>query len=326
MRFVVYGAGAVGGVVGARLAQHGHDVALIARGAHLDAIRERGLRIEDPDGSAVLRLAAAGHPGELGIGNGDVVLLAMKTQDTWAALQALAPVAAPTTPVVCVQNAVENERLAARLFSPVYGVSVMCPTEFLEPGVVRAYSAPLTGTLDIGRYPAGVDELAQQIASAFTASQLPSEALPEIMRWKYRKLIRNLGNAVEAVCGPIERGSTLLDLIVSEAETVLAAAGIDPVPSSDDTARRESILTMRPIGGERRRGGSSWQSLERGAGGIEADFLNGEIVLLGRLHGVETPANETIRRLANELAANGRAPGAMAERDVLARIDARLAR
>ena len=124
MRFVVYGAGAVGGVIGARLHQGGHDVALIARGSHLEAIRERGLRLDTPDGSAVLELPVAGHPAELDLGDDDVVLLAMKTQDTAAALTALAG-CAPGVPVVCVQNGVENERLALRAFERVYGVVVM---------------------------------------------------------------------------------------------------------------------------------------------------------------------------------------------------------
>ncbi len=93
MRYIVYGAGGVGGVLGGRLSQQGHDVALIARGAHLEAIRDKGLRVEDPDGSEVLELPVAGDPSELGIGDGDVVLLAMKTQDTEPALEALAAVA-----------------------------------------------------------------------------------------------------------------------------------------------------------------------------------------------------------------------------------------
>ena len=69
--------------------------------------------------------------------------------------------------------------------------------------------------------------------------------------------------------------------------------------------------------GERPRGGSSsWQSLARGSGSIEADWLNGEVVLLGRMHGVPTPVNEALQRLANEMAANGAAPGSL-ERETI---------
>ncbi len=320
MRYIVYGAGGIGGVLGARLSQHGHEVALIARGAHLDAIRAKGLRVEDPDGSELLELPVAGDPSELGIGDGDVVLLAMKAQDTEPALEALAAVAPPTTPVVCVQNGVENERLALRRFESVYGVSVMCPTSFLEPGVVQAFSSPNTGMLDTGRYPDGVDELAETVAAAFTESTFPSEARPDIMRWKYRKLLLNLGNAIEAVCGPEARGGPLGAIVTAEGEACLDAAGIDRVTAQDDIARRGDLLSWHRVGGQRRGGGSSWQSLTRGTGRIETNHLNGEIVLLGRLHGVPTPANELLRRLANRLAREGKPPGSVSADEVLSQL------
>src|SRR6185369_6440327 len=86
-------------------------------------------------------------------------------------------------------------------------------------------------------------------------------------------------------------------------------------------ARRGDRLAMRPVGGERRGGGSSWQSLRRRHGSIEADYLNGEIVLLGRLHGVPTPANALLQRLANQAAATGAAPGGRSSDELLALLD-----
>src|SRR5262249_54290199 len=153
MRFVVYGAGAVGGVVGGRLFARGHEVVLIARGAHLEAIRARGLTIEAQEGSETLRVPAVGGPDELELDDSDVVLLAMKSQDTVAALDALRAATDGEPPIVCVQNGVNNEREALRRFRDVYGVCVMAPTAHLEPGVVQATSSPIAGLLDIGRYP-----------------------------------------------------------------------------------------------------------------------------------------------------------------------------
>ena len=80
---------------------------------------------------------------------------------------------------------------------------------------------------------------------------------------------------------------------------------------------------MHEVAGEPRPGGSTWQSLRRGAGSIETDYLNGEIVLLGRVHGIPTPANETVQALANELSRNGKGPGGVSVDDVLARIESR---
>ena len=146
MRFVVYGAGAIGGVVGARLAQHGHDVVLIARGAHLDAIRAHGLTLEDPTGSAVLTCRSPGQPAESSaFATDDVVVLAMKSQDTAAAVRDARRRRAAVDAGRVLQNGVENERAALRRFANVYGVCVMCPTAHLDPGVVQAYSAPTTG-------------------------------------------------------------------------------------------------------------------------------------------------------------------------------------
>jgi 2-dehydropantoate 2-reductase len=87
-----------------------------------------------------------------------------------------------------------------------------------------------------------------------------------------------------------------------------------------DRERRGDLLQPQPINGQPRSGGSSWQSLARGTGSIEADYLNGEIVLLGRLHGVPTPVNELARQLANKAAREGTPPGTYTPDQVLAMV------
>ena len=81
MRYIVIGAGAIGGTIGGRLSVGGHEVVLVARGAHLDALRARGLSLATPDGTSTLDIPAVGGPGELGLREDDVLLLATKTQD-----------------------------------------------------------------------------------------------------------------------------------------------------------------------------------------------------------------------------------------------------
>jgi 2-dehydropantoate 2-reductase len=307
-RFVIYGAGAVGGTIGGRLSEHGHDVVLLARGAHGEALRERGLTLRTADGEVTLRV-----PTELGAVDPerDVVVLAMKTQDTPAALDALASLAPPTTPIVCAQNGVENERLALRRFANVHGMCVMLPATHLEPGVVEVSSTPLAGILDVGRYPGGVDATTEAIADARDSSGFSSRAVPDVMRRKYAKLLMNLGNALEAACGSGARRSPLFARAREEATACFAAAGIDCASEAEDRERRGDLLQVKPIDGKPRGGGSTWQSLARGTGRVEADHLNGEIVLLGRLHGIPTPVNERFRQLANELARSGAAPGSV---------------
>jgi 2-dehydropantoate 2-reductase len=317
MRFVVFGAGAIGGVIGGRLAQHGHDVVLLARGAHYEAIRDHGLTLEWADERLTLPVPVHDTPAAVGFGPDDVVVLGVKGQDTIGALDALAAVASPETPIVCAQNGVENERVALRRFANVYGMCVMCPATHLEPGVVQAYSAPVSGLLDVGRYPNGVDDTGIAVAEALRASTFESEPRVDIMRWKYAKLLMNLANAVEALFARSDASAEIASRARAEGDEVLRAAGIDFASIEEDRERRGDLLTWHPVGGARRGGGSSWQSLERGTGAIEVDYLNGEIVVLGRLHGVATPANALLQRLANRAAREGMAPATLDAGDAL---------
>ena len=313
MRFVIYGAGGIGSVVGGRLFEHGHDVVLVARTAHAAAIRADGLRIESADGTVTVAVPVVEHPAELTLTGDDVVLLAMKSQGTLDAVQTLAALAPVSTPVVSLQNGVANERLALRWFPNVYGFCVMCPTGYLEPGIVQAFASPTSGVLDVGRYPIGVDDVAVATAAALDNSTFSSRAIPDIMRWKHTKLLMNLGNALQAVGAPGEWMGEVWQQARAEGETCFRAAGIDYASTEEDRERRGDLTRQRDVPGRDRGGGSTWQSLARGTGNIESDYLNGEIVLLGRLHGVPTPVNAVLQRLATEAAARRDPPGQVSE-------------
>ncbi|MQA98072.1 MAG: 2-dehydropantoate 2-reductase [Streptosporangiales bacterium] len=316
MRFVVYGAGAVGGVMGGRLHLAGHEVVLIARGAHHDAIKERGLLVETPESGDRVRVPVVRHPSELEFRPDDAIVLGMKTQDTAAALEALSAVAPPSVSIVCAQNGVENERLALRRFAKVYAMCVVIPAAHLEPGVVQAFSAPTHGVLDLGRYPEGTDATAEALAEALGKSGFESTARPDIMRFKYGKLLTNLVNAAEVVCG---RGAEAAEVVAAardEGRAVLEAAGI---PFSETGMEAYPAVTIRPtVSAGRWPGSSSLQSVRRGTGTIEADYLNGEIALLGRTLGVPTPVNAALQRLAGLVTREGRELGSFSPADVLA--------
>ena len=324
MRFIVLGAGAIGGVVGGRLAQHGHDVVLIARGAHYDAIRDHGLQIESPDETATIPVPVVNTPAAISWSGDDILLLATKTQDTDAALAALAEAAPATLPVFCAQNGVANERKASERFARVYGVFVWCPADYLTPGHVRVWSAPQSGILHAGRYPSGTDAVAEAVTAAFRDATFLAEAKPDIMRWNYRKLLSNLGNAVDALCGTAARGSGITQRARREGAACLEAAGISPIADDEeDAARLEREVQTRTIGGAERRGGSSWQSLERQLGTIEADYLNGEIVRLGQKYGVPTPVNALLQYLSERVARERRPPGSVNPDKILIALDLR---
>lgn len=318
MRFLVVGAGAVGGVLAGRLLEAGHDVTGVARGAHLAALRRDGLRVESPDRVVTLPLPVVATPEEHVWDADDVVVLAVKSQDTVPVLSALAAVAPPSVLVVCAQNGVANERAALRRFAEVAGMCVMCPSTHLEPGVVQAHSAPTAGILDVGRYPHGSGDRVELLAGALRGAGFASEARDDVMRWKHAKLLMNLGNGVEALCGPMARAGALVARLRGEGEACLRAAGIPYASAEEDAARRGDLIDVQPVAGRPRGGGSTWQSLQRGAGQVEVDHLNGEVVLLGRLHGVPTPANAMLQRQVNAAAQQGQPPGLWDEEELLA--------
>jgi 2-dehydropantoate 2-reductase len=308
MRFVVLGAGAIGGVLGGGLHRAGHDVTLIARGGALDALRESGLQLQTPDDDFSLAIPTVGSPAEAELRDGDIVILAVKSQDTVAALDALAACERDVT-VVCAQNGVANEPEALRRFERVYGVYVWLPAQYVEPGVVQAYSAPVYGVLAVGRYPSGEDELARELARAFTAAGCDGQVFAEIMRLKRGKLLGNLINGIQVVVGDGEEAERLHEQAMAEARACFDAAGL--AYEADPRALGERMSPPRKVHGAGHANSSSWQSLQRGTGTVETDFLNGEIVLLGRLHGVPTPVNATIQRLANRMARNHVTPGSL---------------
>jgi len=323
MRFIIFGAGAVGGVIGGRIfqhrADHGHDVVLVARGAHVRAIRERGLTINDPDGSVTLEVPAVEHIADAAPTEADVVVLTMKTQDTEAALDALAR-SAPNVAVACAQNGVENERLALRRFRNVHGICVMLPASYMEPGVVDASGAPHNAILDVGRYPSGIDSTADLIAATFESSGLVSSAVADVMSLKYAKLLMNLGNAVDALVADRDNAADIVKRARAEAIACYNAAGITWASEDQDRQRRNGVMEVRPIGGRTRGGGSTWQSVVRGATTTEVDWLNGEIVLLGRLHGVDTPVNSMLCEVTREGVAAGAGPRSITATTLIERV------
>ncbi len=316
MRVVIYGAGGVGGGIGAQLAGTGHDVALIARGAHLDAIRHRGLVVKTPEGESTHELEAVGHPSELAQRGDEVFLFTMKSQDTAAALDELRVAAGDDVPVVMAQNGVANERAAARRFRHVYGMLILLPAQFLDPGVVVLHGSPRRGALPTGRFPRGADATVRELTAALAASGFDAEPCEDVMPLKYAKLLLNLNNAAEALVGLGVDTSELARDLRREARLCFEAAGIEAWSPKELVEGYPSGHQLAPVDGEQRLGGSSWQSLARGAGSMETDFLNGEIVLLGTLHGVPTPLNRAVQQLASRAAREGAQPGSMTVADI----------
>lgn len=316
MRYVVYGAGAVGGVIGARLHLSGADTTLVARGKHLAAIRDTGLVLDRAEGREAVPVPTVAGAAGVEWADDTVVLLCVKSHQTATAIDDLAAQAPANIVVVSAQNGIANEPAILRLFAATYAICVMLPSTHLEPGVVAQKCHPTPGILDIGRAPEGVDATAGAIATDLRRAGFESVPRADIMEWKRRKLLLNLGNAVDACCVPGPEATELEERARAEGERVYAAAGLTAISAGEDRDRRGDILRRRddltvPAGG------STFQSLTRGTA-TEVDYLNGEIVMLGRLHGVPTPMNALLQRTCRDLAREGGAARSVDAGELLA--------
>lgn len=314
MRYIIYGAGAIGGTLGACLHEAGREVVLIARGAHGRAIADQGLRFGSPDrGWRTLKIPVVSQPGELAFRADDIVVLSMKGQDTVAALDALAMAAPQTIHIACAQNGVENERAALRRFANVHGMCLRMPGVHLDPGVVKVHQVGNNGICDVGSYPKGATAIDRAIAADLQAAHILSDALEDIMALKYAKLALNVTNALEAAIGPGAPDTSLSKHARQEALDVFAAAGqtVSRQPDPRVTSR-----VLGSVEGEPHAGHSSYQSLARGNPRLEADYLNGEVVLRGRLLGIPTPANALLQDLAMRLVKSKVPAGSLTIEDV----------
>lgn len=328
-RYVIYGVGGIGGAVGASLQRSGADVRYIQRpGKHLEALQSDGMKFICPEGRETLKVRAYGSPKEAGIDPAkDVVLLTVKSQNTVECLEALRAAAGPDVPVVMAQNGVSNEPAAIRLFSNVYGMVVLMAGLYLNPGeIVTHQPASMRGCLDTGRYPKGVDATATELCATLTKAGFTAQPHPDIMQMKYSKLQSNLGNALNALVGSLgsanmKKAGPISKAVAEEARAVYKAAGIETAGKLYDERSKAGFKIVK-IPDAPNMESSSFQSVARGADSIETDFLNGEIVLLGRLHGVQTPANAALQRNAQRLLKEKMAPGSIPVEDLQAEIAA----
>jgi len=318
MRFVIVGAGAIGSGIGGHLHQTGHDVLLVGRPAHVERIRQQGLRLITADETYTLPLPAVSSVQEVGFTEDDVVLLCVKSQDTDRALVEIRAAGGDPhgLPILCCQNSITNEPAAARYFRRVYGVLIVVPGIFLEPGIVHNNSLGNAGFIEVVRFPRGVDDLTANVVRALSLASYAAYANPTVMATKAGKMFSNLGNAMGAITDGHGDDTQYLLEVRAEARRCFDAAGVAYEPPELFEKRSREQHRQSPLPTGVRNLGSTWQSLQRGLGSTEADFLNGEIVRLGRMHPIPTPYNEVLQEVANAMAAGREKPGKYSAQDL----------
>ncbi len=286
LRVAVMGAGAVGCYYGGMLARAGHEVVLVARPQHVEAIHREGLRMETRSFDERVRLAASAEPSA--VRGADLVLFCVKSMDTEVAGAQIAPHLAPDTLVLCLQNGVDNaDRLRAVLPARTVAAAVVyVATEMAGPGHVKHHGR---GELVIEPSARGAEA-----AQALAAAGVPTEISDNVRGALWAKLILNCAyNAVSAIAqrpyGENVRSQGIPDVmrdVVDECMAVAKADGVQ-VPGDIDVAVRRIAETMPA------QFSSTAQDLARGKPS-EIDYLNGLIVRRGQALGIPTPANRVL--------------------------------
>ncbi|UUZ70582.1 2-dehydropantoate 2-reductase [Polaromonas sp. P1(28)-13] len=286
MKVAVMGAGAVGCYYGGMLARAGHEVVLITRPQHVEAIERDGLRMETKTFDEHVRLAASTDPSS--VQSAQLVLFCVKSTDTESAGAQIRPHLAPDALVLCLQNGVDNaDRLRSVL--PQHAVAaavVYVATEMAGPGHVRHH-----GRGELVIEPSSASEA---VAQALIGAGVPTEISGNVRGALWAKLILNCAyNAVSAITqlpyGKTVQGEGVKDVmrdVVAECLAVAQADGVQ-VPGDVDAAIRKIAETMPS------QFSSTAQDLARGKRS-EIDYLNGLIVRRGEALGIATPANRVL--------------------------------
>ena len=305
-RIVIYGAGAVGGVIGGLLALSCTPVLLIGRPGNVEVILKHGLRIVTPGGTHTIRVAAVTTPNQ--IRPDDVVFLCVKSQDTEEAMHAMHTIV-KDVPIFCFQNGVRNEEIVSKYYPRVYGVLVIGGGVFTQNGEVTSRGEP-PGRFMIGHYPEGTDELCESIATKLRNAGYEIVVTPEIMPYKWGKLLSNLNNAVGAITNASgEDTSRIILAVQNEGKEILAQAGVRWIRTTEPPVRRPTGIAQTGEGEFATPLGSTWQSLVRRQGTVETKYLNGEIVRIAENLGKRAPINEALLHITEEMAANHELPG-----------------
>jgi 2-dehydropantoate 2-reductase len=319
MRIAVLGAGAIGSAAGALLSRAGEDVTLVGRHDHVQAIRDAGLRV---DGTLGTFLATVRAEEELDA-RPDLVLLAVKTQDVEVAVRESRRFL-DGLPFVTLQNGVRSDAIVARLLPSegLLSAVVLVTATYLMSGTVTIVDR---GHLVLGRPNGPRDPLVSQVAKVLD-SAIPTTVSDNLLGAHWLKLIMNLTNALPALTNlslrEVAADPYLMRLAIDlmrEGRRAVDRAGIALESLPGVSTRMVRLVTRFPrswaarlfasragsLGGQWPVLGSTLQSLRRGRA-TEIDYLNGEVVALGRRVGVPTPFNEKVIELVHEVEAGSR--------------------
>jgi 2-dehydropantoate 2-reductase len=305
MRVAVMGSGGLGGYFGALLAKGGTDVSFIARGAHREAMRRDGLRIEGGSDPFHLEdVRATDDPGE--IGPVDLVMVCVKLWDTEVALQQMRPLVGPDTALVSFQNGVLKDSYLRAAYdeSRLIGGVAYVATTVSAPGVI-ARTGPLA-RLIVGEFDGRRSARVEAFHAAALRGGIDAEVNDDIRRAIWDKFVFLVGlsattTTMRAPIGPIRENPQSRALLLDLMREVVAVGRAHGIPLPEDYAEQRLEFAD---GVSAKMTSSMHHDLERG-NRLEVRWLSGGVVELGREVGVETPLNRAVADILS-IHANGR--------------------
>ena len=301
MRITVMGAGSVGGYLGGMLARGGHDVSLIARGEHLAAIRERGLRVVRDGEEFTANCAATDAPSD--VGAVDLILLTVKTYQNAVAVPLMAPMVAPDTAVLCLQNGVDSYLAPASAFGAgrVLAGAVYIEAGMPSPGV--AQQAGEVVRVVLGEPDGSLSERGRNIADAFNDSGVPAELTGDIRAGLWAKFlfiatmagVTAMARHTLAELMPRPEWREVVVGCLREIEAAGRANGVNFPPDIHD-------ITLAYIEDNLADLQASMHTDVMAGRPLELEALNGAVVRAGRAAGVPTPINHVIYAMLKPLA------------------------
>jgi 2-dehydropantoate 2-reductase len=306
VRVAVFGAGAVGCVYGGMLARAGHEVTLIGRPAHVEAIRRAGLHFEGLQFDEHIRVAASTAPEA--VRGASLVLFCVKSTDTAQGAAQIAPFLEPGSVVLNLQNGVDNaERIQAAVRQPVIPAVVYVATEMAGPGHLKHHGRGelVIGAPD-GKPSAALAGLLADVQRWFAAAGVQVTISDNVAGELWAKLVVNCAyNAISAISqlpyGEMIRGAGVKEVmrdVVAETLAVAKASGVRTAPELVDNVHR--IAEWMPT-----QYSSTAQDLQRGRP-TEIDHLNGYVVKRGDALGIPVPANRVLWALVRLIESKGR--------------------
>ena len=293
MRIAVMGSGGLGGYFGARLCDGGADVHFIARGAHLEAMRDHGLRIVGPTNIHIPRVSVTDDPAVVGVA--DLVMLCVKLWDTDAALQQIRPMVGPSTTIISFQNGVLKDQYLKAAFdaSQIMGGVGYVATTIEQPGVIRQ-TGPMQRLL-FGEFDGARSARGQAFLDACLAGGINAELSSNILREIWQKYVFLVGlsgttTTIRKVIGPIRENAQtrafLLD-VMREVVAVGRAHGVELAENYAEVRMKFADEVAYDMTS------SMHHDLTRG-NRLEVRWLAGGVTELGKLKGVPTPLNRAI--------------------------------